>query len=311
MSDSGKNDFSDAELMQYLLGSLPAEESERLDELSVTDDDFAWRLREVENDLVDAYARHELSGKMLEEFRAFYLASPRRREKVAFAEDLLRFQASAASVSARAPGKGWSTGSFFSRIFASRRMVLPFAVAASAMMVVFGYLIFDNARLRYETNSARAQQSSLEQNKQELEKELREQRATNAEAQKSLQPGGKSTPDLDQLKMMALVLPPPARGLGPIETVTVHPNADLVVLLLTLESADFARYRVTLKDPATNEVLWRSAELETATGDKPALTISFRTSLLKTQNYVAEVAGLSRSGQTQIVGDYAFHVVVK
>jgi hypothetical protein len=84
-----------------------------------------------------------------------------------------------------------------------------------------------------------------------------------------------------------------------------------VVLLLTLESADFARYRVTLKDPATNEVLWRSAELETATGDKPALTISFRTSLLKTQNYVAEVAGLSRSGQTQIVGDYAFHVVVK
>jgi hypothetical protein len=99
--------------------------------------------------------------------------------------------------------------------------------------------------------------------------------------------------------------------LGPIKTVTVHPNADLMVLLLTLESADFPGYRVMLKDPGTNEVLWRSDDLETATGDKPALTVSFRTSLLKTQNYVAEVSGFSRSGQAQIVGDYAFHVVVK
>jgi hypothetical protein len=297
--------------MQYLLGSLPAEESERMDELSVTDDEFAWRLREAENDLVDAYVRHELSGKTLEGFRAFYLASPRRQEKVAFAEDLLRFQASAASVSARAPDKSWSNGSFLSRIFASRRMVLPFAVAALAIMVVFGYLIFDNARLRNEMNSTRAEKSLQERINQELERALHEQRAANADAQKSAEPGGKRTADLDQLKMLALVLPLPARGLGPIKTVTVHPNADLMVLLLTLESADFPRYRVMLKDPGTNEVLWRSDDLETATGDKPALTVSFRTSLLKTQNYVAEVSGFSRSGQAQIVGDYAFHVVVK
>jgi hypothetical protein len=306
MSASDKNDISDALLTQYLLGSLPAEEAERLDELSVIDDDFAGHLREVENDLVDAYVRSELSGKMLEDFRAFYLASPRRRERVAFAEDLLRFQASGASAAAQ------DKSSFFARMFAPRRMVLQFAVAAFVMMLVFGYLVFDNARLRYQMNGARAQQSSLEQSKQELEKEWREQRAASADTQKSPGPGAKSTTDLDQLKMLALVLPPPARGLGPIKTITVHPNADLVVLFLTLESADFPHYRVTLKDPATSGVLWRSADLETATTDgRPALTASFGASLLKTQNYVAEVSGLSRGGRAQIIGDYPFHVVVK
>src|ERR1700735_3067732 len=113
MTASDKHDFDDAQLVQYLLGTLPAEESERLDELSVTDDDFAWRLRKTENDLVDAYVRSELRGKTLEEFRTFYLSSPKRREKVAFAEELLRFQASAAKTAAQPLKKN----SLFSHIF--------------------------------------------------------------------------------------------------------------------------------------------------------------------------------------------------
>jgi hypothetical protein len=308
MSTSGKNEFGDTQLMQYLLGSLSPEESERLDELSLTDDDIAWRLRAVENDLVDAYVRAELTGTTLQNFRAFYLASPKRREKVAFAEELLRFQSGAAKAAVQPSEKN----SFFSRMFAPRRMTLQFAAAAFAMVLVFGYLIFDNARLRYQMNESRAQQSSLEQSRQELEKELREQRAANAGAQKSAGTGAGSATDLDQLKMLAVVLPPPTRGLGPIKTITVHPNADLAVLLLTLEVADFPRYRVTLKDPATNVTLWRSADLETTTiSGRPALAVSVRASLLKTQNYVAEVSGVSRSGHSQIIGDYPFNVVLR
>src|SRR5438477_7416987 len=79
----------DQSLIRYLLGSLPADQAERLDELSVADDDFAWRLRGAENDLVDAYVRNTLSGETLERFRSFYLSSPLRREKVKVAETLL------------------------------------------------------------------------------------------------------------------------------------------------------------------------------------------------------------------------------
>jgi hypothetical protein len=307
MPASDKHGFDDTQLVQYLLGTLPAEEAERLDELSVTDDDFAWRLRETENDLVDAYVRSELSGKTLEEFRTFYMSSAKRREKVAFAEELLQFQASAAKIA----GQSSKKNSFFAHVFTPRRLVLQFAAAAFAMSLILGYLLFDNARLRYQIDDAHTRQSSLEQNKQELEKELGEQRA-NANSQKGPEIGSKTNPDLDQLKILSLALPPPARGLSSIKTITVHPNADLVVLLLALESADFPQYRVTLKNPASNEVIWRSVDLEaTSTDGKAGLAISFRTSLLKTQNYVAEVAGLSHGGKAKIIGDYPFHVVLK
>jgi len=308
MPASDKHDFDDIQLVQYLLGKLPAEESERLDELSVTDDDLARRLRDTENDLVDAYVHSELSGKTLEEFRTFYLSSAKRREKVAFAEGLLQFQASAARVATQST----KTPSFFSRMFAPRRMILQFAAAAFVMSLILGYLLFDNARLRYQMDDARTRQSSLEQNKQKLENELREQRTANADSQKEPGLDGKNRADLDQLKTLSLMLPPPARGLSSVKTITVHPNVDLLVLVLALESADFPQYRVTLKDPATNEVVWRSADLEAASaGNKPGLTVSFRAGLLKTQNYVAEVAGLSDAGKAQIIGDYPFHVVLK
>jgi hypothetical protein len=44
----------DRQLVDYLLGVLPEEELERLDEASIVDDDVAARLCDVENDLIDA-----------------------------------------------------------------------------------------------------------------------------------------------------------------------------------------------------------------------------------------------------------------
>src|SRR5262245_27744698 len=81
-------------IIRYLLGQLPADETERLDEMSISDDDFVERSRSVENDLVDAYARGELSGEMLAHFESSFLASPARREKVRFAKALAGFEAS-------------------------------------------------------------------------------------------------------------------------------------------------------------------------------------------------------------------------
>jgi hypothetical protein len=46
-------------MRQYLLGSLPGDEAERLDELSVTDEAFAEALSVAERDLIDAYVQGE------------------------------------------------------------------------------------------------------------------------------------------------------------------------------------------------------------------------------------------------------------
>ena len=312
MPTSEENVFDDQYLVRYLLGALPADEAERLDELSIANDDFAWRLRGIENDLVDAYVRSELTEETLQRFNTFYLSSAKRRQKVEFAEGLRRFQARnrvAEQPASQKSGKrsGWN-------VFAAPRRALQFAMAASAFLIllVAGYLLVDNARLRREMNDARAQQGSIDQRARELEKQLSEQRAANAEAQKKRDLANKTASDLDQLKTVSLILLPPTRGLSRIQSLTVRQDTDLAVLLLTLESADFPRYLVMLKDPVANRVLWRSPELEpVSVGEKSAVSVSFRADLLKQQNYIAEVAGLSRGNGSHAVGDYPFRVVLR
>src|SRR5215475_4220397 len=80
-----KQAYNEELIVQYLLGSLPEEETERFDELCFVDDEFAERLSAVENDLVDTYVRGELSSRNLKRFDSHYLASPRRREKIRIA----------------------------------------------------------------------------------------------------------------------------------------------------------------------------------------------------------------------------------
>src|ERR1700704_4316416 len=79
----------DDQLVRYLLGLLPGQDAERLDELTVADDEMAWRLRVVENDLVDAYVTGTLTGQRRARFESFYLSSERRRRKVQFARSFL------------------------------------------------------------------------------------------------------------------------------------------------------------------------------------------------------------------------------
>ena len=69
MSVPGESIQREQQLVRYLLGLLPEEEAERLDEQSVVADEFAARLQCVENDLVDAYVSGTLEGDIRERAR--------------------------------------------------------------------------------------------------------------------------------------------------------------------------------------------------------------------------------------------------
>jgi hypothetical protein len=81
----------DQRLVRYLLGLLPDADAEHLDELSLSDDELASRLRAAENDLVDDYVNGALAEETRARFESFYLWSGRRREKVRFARALHRY----------------------------------------------------------------------------------------------------------------------------------------------------------------------------------------------------------------------------
>jgi hypothetical protein len=83
-------------------------------------------------------------------------------------------------------------------------------------------------------------------------------------------------------------------------------------LLLSLESDDFPVYRVGLKDPATNQPVWHSMNLEAApSGANKTVTISLPARLLKQQNYVVELSGIPSSGRPEFISGYPIRVVIK
>lgn len=307
-------------LVHYLLGRLPEEESERLDELSIADAEFAWRLRAAENDLVDAYVRGELSGDTLERFRSSYLASAERREKVTFADTLLAFEnrtAPASHAAAYAPPRptmGSSTPASRWRVLAIPRSIPQwgFVAAALLMAVVAGYFVVENRRLLRQVSHTQAQQATLEQREQDLQRRLQEQTSVTAGVREELTRLRNSLAGGRPLRLPSFLLLPQTRGDGQIATVSVPAPTDQVTLRLGLESDDFPAYQASLKDLSTSQIVWRSDWLKSGSErEGKSVSLHLPTGLLKQQNYTLELAGKPSRGSAQFISSYAFRAVLK
>lgn len=319
MSSADKQGYDDQALIQYLLGTLSEEEAERMDELSIADDAFAWRLSAVENDLVDAYVRGELGDDDLTQFKKSYLSSPKRLHKVEFAGALSSFDAKAVTASAQAmprskPEEQLSRGPSLWRWFSVPHLVLQrgFAGAALLILLVASYLVFENAGLRKQTTEEQRSHAAFDQREQELQRQLNEQRAANAQMAKEVDSLRGSQPNLDQLNTLAALLLPPTRGGGQLPTISVAPGTNVVVLLLALESDDFPAYRVGLKEAATNQSVWHSASLQAGpNGSNKAVVVTFPARLLKQQNYVLELSGVTSNGRAEFISGYPLRATLK
>jgi hypothetical protein len=324
MSSADKQGLNDHVLSRYLLGSLPAQEAERLDELSIADDEFALRLDAVENDLVDAYARGDLSGDALEQFQKFYLSSPRRREKVEFARIFLRFAEKTASAVAGAttqpaipsaqPADQTSRTRSPWRQLTIPRLGLQWGLAAAAlvMLLATSYQFVENERLRQQAAEARNQQTALNQRTQDLESQLREQRSANAGMREELDRLRQVLSAPHALNIVAALLLPQMRGASQIPTVSVPVGTDQVQLRLQLESDDFPSYQVALKDPARSTVIWNNSNVRArAQGEAKVVSVNIPAGLLKRQNYIIDLTGVSSNGRTEFISGYPMSVVLE
>lgn len=262
----------EAELERYVLGLLPAEQAERLDEESIANDEIALRLRTVEADLVDSYARGQLTGLALERFESHYLASPRRREAVRLAAGFVRaVDRRVAAAASMAPPKRTATPM-------TLRWFVP--VAAVLTLVVGGSMLLESTRTR------------------------RQDASTSMAAAPAERGQAASPPERE----MAVVLPPPTRAVAAPPTLALQADVTTVSFTLRLEAQDFAQCRVELKDAVTNRIVWRSDWIPVASSGGPSVSVRVAAALLNAQRYSLDVAGQDARGREDVIGSYPIRI---
>jgi hypothetical protein len=331
-----KEKYNDNVIIQYLLGSLPEEETERVEELSFIDDEFAVRLSALENDLVDAYVRGKLSGEKLERFDSYYLASPKRRKKVKTAQVLRAYAKNAVATGQVALAPGPSKTNAKSVKPSPHLTGLPFtfprlALTAAAVLVLLGvgWLVFELSRLRSQIDQAQETRIALEQREKELHGILEQQRASRSAIEKELErvreekerverqtalerqvAGSKSPSSPANPNILPFILTAPARTAGQAAAITMPPGTDYVVLQAELEPDDYRSYNAELLyQPGKIPAGWRRERLKSrALGESRVIEIVIPANLLKSREYILAVTGISDRGVAEGERGYPFRV---
>jgi hypothetical protein len=303
-------------IMQYLLGALSEPETERLDELSFTDDKFAESLQSAEHDLVDAYVQDELSATELERFNSYYLSTPLRQKKVAFARALQTLDRREAETPVPSPRSSERRRSWFFERLATPRFAWGLSTAVVVLLIVGGALLYQNIRLRRQIAETQSRREALLQREQELQAQLSSERTrtenelTHLREELARLEKERALPSplpAQSSPVFSFVLRPPLRGVGSVPSFTVPAKTETVSIQLGLESTHASAYRVSLIDPS-GQSFWRSNTLKLRPNERN-LKVSFAANLLKPQTYVLQVMAFSENGTSEIVGDYPFRIV--
>ncbi len=317
-------------IKQYLLDVLPPAETERLDELSISDAGFAEALSAAENELIDAYVLGELAHEARRQFEKSYLSSPQKREKVQFAHALQLFgerEISRSPIQKRTQLIARTWFSSLSSVLRPRAALQwGFAVVVLILLVAGSWLTFQNMRLHRAISEDQARRNEVERRHKQLQKELDAQHSINAQAEQELarireqlqheqkaaqeRAASQQAPSSPTGAILSLVLTPQLRGGNKANAVSLKPGTSRIAVKLVLEPNTYSTYRVTLLDQAQRHTIWQSGILKAhpATAGK-AVNISLPANLLKSHSYLLRVTGIAGRVASEVISDYPFTVV--
>jgi hypothetical protein len=260
----------DDQVVDYLLGTLPPEDTHRLDELSIVDEEFAARLQVAEHDLFDDYAKGRLSGAALDHFTAKYLSDSQQIEKVLVAR-LLQ--------GTRAPRRDRLAVRWPARL----------AIAASVLLVAGGFTLFERARGREAPIETARTVAPVE---------------TPVVTAPTVRPA-----PAPSTRVLAFVLLPPTRGIADAPPITIPSGTVTVELDLQLEANDFPQYQAVLRRPPTSGALWTSSRLPAIQARGTATVPLTVTVPLTPGRYLVDLTGFPARGRSRILSSYSFRVI--
>jgi hypothetical protein len=310
---------SDKELMRYLLGQLPVERRDRLEEHYFEDDTLHEKLLAIEDELIDAYLLGDLSADDNQSFENFFLRSPERSEKVRFARSLHQFTEREIGSTPKFPilssvvrlepvqpspaiepmtnrlgpvhgrqqvnnilrDSGNDSNKTASRGLFNLRFPFGFAMAFAASALILVSAIIWVSRTRREVMSAEQTEPS------------------NIRHETTASPP----------PVASFVLFPYFRGSSEENTVSVPAGPHTIELKLALQSDEYRSYRFELRDSDGKKIIeTRDLKSQVMKDGTHAVTASFPSNLIPAGDYSLRLEGETANHNGQPVGGYGFRV---
>jgi hypothetical protein len=234
-------------IRHYLLGTASPEQRVDLENRYLSDPSLFEELTEVENDLIDSYARGKLSDPDRQLFEQQYLTSPQRRARVQFASALHEISREHESAAPPQELSLWRRLTFAFSL-QSRKLRWGMAMAAVALILVMGWLTMPQKRnLRATLRPAKGSGTFP---------------SAAAPVSNGQAPSGGNTvatevakaerPELEEFTVQ--LTPGVARGLGAETTTFSVPKTPWIQFRLVLENDDYRSYSAIVETAEGNEV---------------------------------------------------------
>ena len=293
MGASGLMDKDDQRITSYLLGELSEAEQAELERKYFDDATLVDRVIQVETQLLDAYARGQLSEQMRQRVARQYLAHPARRERLRFAGTLAAklddfgqegLQGREGSKSRWPDAWTWWSG---------RAAQFSIAGATVLLMITGGWLYLERIRLREEL--ARVQMA-------------REQRTRELQQLPTERPNGAAARSSPAVVSLVFAIGS-VRGLDDLPpTLEIPPGTEQVRLELNLKESDYARYGIALHAVGGTEILSRQGLQPNRTASGWLLELTLPADRLAPGDYMLTLSGTTGDGARDEVSRSLFRV---
>jgi hypothetical protein len=309
-------------IQRYLLGELPESEQEVLEQQYFTNQRLFDQIVQIENELVDNYARGLLPATTRDRFEKYYLAHPDRRSRAVFAEALATKldQDQEVEVPATAT-QTWLQRA--SAVLPGPRLAWAFSIAVLLFAVLAGWFFIETRRLRQELARTEAERVTREQRERELQQQVANEQLRGEELSKELErlrmqqvTASPSPSPEDKLASTFATLVLTIGGTratdpGPPAVLQVPAGKEQVRLQLNLRENNYLRYQAVVQSAAGNTI-FSSRQLTAVnrkTGVSLALVVPAR--MFSAGDYILTLRGVTRTGEVEDVNKSLFRVVRK
>ena len=291
-------------MLRYLLGQLPPDARDSLEERYLADTDLFEELVASENDLIDSYVRGQLSGPSRLQFESRYLATPELRERVKLARTLADYDPNFAP-SRSSPG--WWKQIAGPRAMPSMRFALSGIFVA--VLIWATWMTVVNVQLRRELEQTNILRARLQQQQQELQRQIAEQSAQLKQVHVS--PPTQEITQLQELgrPTISLALAPGLSRSGGKSSVLPISTDLSSVLLLQTGSGPYSSYSISLETPDGKQILKRDNLKVVSTASGRLVPVLLPSNALSRGDYIVRLTGIKPDHQSEAVDTYIFRAV--